>query len=437
MVGPSRSIGPDEIARLVSNCYPRVSVEEKRETSSGESGFSGPCDLLFTAFEPSGDEHASKVIAEIKRRRPELTICGWGGPKMQKAGALIIERTGDDAVMGMPGIAKIREHQRINERIEEWVKVHPVALHVPVDSPAANFPVCEITKKSGSRVVHLVAPQIWAWGRWRIHKLRRLTDLVLCLLPFEEEFFSKRNVPAKFIGHMLFDEPLNNAELAHLGASFPQGSPRIALMPGSRPAELASNFPLILDIVRTLKSEMPGLVAMVAVTREPVVGVLRSIAREWCQQRGEPVEASGWPLGLSHAVGATDAIIHWSELALVKSGTVTLQVAKHRKPMVIFYRKTNPVAYMLAKMISSTKFFTLPNVIAHKEIVPEFVPYYGGPEPIIQTARELLTKPEEAEAQKQLIDGVLEKFAGQFASGIAADAILGVLDGSRARTQVS
>ena len=166
-------------------------------TTRDGNGFSGACDLLFTAFEPSGDEHASKVIAEIRRRRPKLAICAWGGPKMVKAGAVVIERTGDDAVMGVPGLAKIREHQKINVRIEDWVKKHPVNVHVPVDSPAANFPICEITKKSGSRVVHLVAPQIWAWGRWRIHKLRRLTDLVLCLLPFEEEFFAKRNVPAK------------------------------------------------------------------------------------------------------------------------------------------------------------------------------------------------------------------------------------------------
>ena len=261
--------------------------------------------------------------------------------------------------------------------------------------------------------------------------------MVLCLLPFEEEFFTKRKVPAKFIGHMLFDEPVNGPQLEREAAEFPNGAPRIALMPGSRPAELQANFPLILDIVKTLKSEMPGLVGMVAVTREPVVAALQSVAREWCKERGQPIGENGWPLGLSHAVGATDAIIHWSDLALVKSGTVTLQVAKHRKPMVIFYKKSNPVAFVMAKMIMSTKFFTLPNVIAHKEIVPEFVPHYGGPEPITQTARELLSKPHEAEAQRRLIDGVLEQFAGRFASGIAADSILEVLDSCRANSRAN
>ena len=135
--------------------------------------------LLFTAFEPSGDDHAAGVIAELRRRHPSLEIFAWGGPKMERAGATIVERTGDDAVMGMPGFAKIREHQRINARIADWLDKNPVSAHIPVDSPAANFPICELSKARGIKVVHLVAPQIWAWGRWRIHKLRRMTEFCL------------------------------------------------------------------------------------------------------------------------------------------------------------------------------------------------------------------------------------------------------------------
>ena len=111
--------------------------------------------VLFTAFEPSGDDHASVVIAELRRRHPALPIYAWGGPKMQAAGATIVERTGDDAVMGMPGLKKIHEHTQINARIDRWLATNRVALHVPVDSPAANFPICKIARKHGVRVVHL------------------------------------------------------------------------------------------------------------------------------------------------------------------------------------------------------------------------------------------------------------------------------------------
>ncbi|MFN7022873.1 MAG: lipid-A-disaccharide synthase, partial [Phycisphaerales bacterium] len=184
----------------------------------------GPA-LLFTAFEPSGDDHAAPVIAALRSRHPRLPIYAWGGPKMEAAGATIVERTGDDAVMGMPGLAKVLEHSRINRRIDDWLDDHRITVHVPVDSPAANFPICALTKARGAKAVHLVAPQIWAWGQWRLKKLKRLTDLVLCLLPFEEEWFQARGVPARFIGHPLFDRTPDvaaaDARIAAGGGTFP------------------------------------------------------------------------------------------------------------------------------------------------------------------------------------------------------------------------
>jgi lipid-A-disaccharide synthase len=386
-----------------------------------ESGSPG---ILFTAFEPSGDDHASKVISAVKHLRPDIPIYAWGGPKMARAGAAIIERTGDDAVMGMPGFAKIRQHVQINDRIQAWLKHTPIALHVPVDSPAANFPICAITRKAQIGIVHLVAPQIWAWARWRIHKLRRLTDCVLCVLPFEEDFFRKRNVPAHFIGHMLFDEPIDRIALDAAAASLPAGSPRIALMPGSRPAELARNFPMLLDMVRALRADFPGLRGVIACTRPEVESELRKAAAAWATQVGEPISASNWPMDLASVVGQTDTVIHWSDMALVKSGTVTLQVAKHRKPMVIFYRKGSKTSYVLARSFIPTKFFTLPNLIAGEPIVPEFVPHFGGPEPIIAAAKELLADPAARAAQIASLERICSMFSGKDASLLAAEKII-------------
>lgn len=380
--------------------------------------------ILFTAFEPSGDDHASKVIARVRALRPDIPIYAWGGPKMARAGAQIIERTGDDAVMGMPGLAKIRQHVQINDRISSWLQHTPVALHVPVDSPAANFPICSITRKAHLGIVHLVAPQIWAWARWRIHKLRRLTDCVLCVLPFEEEFFRKRDVPAHFIGHMLFDEPIDRAALDVASLALPAGSPRIALMPGSRPAELARNFPMLLDMVRALRADFPDLQGVIACTRPEVEADLRRAAAEWAAETGEPISRSNWPLSLASVVGQTDAVIHWSDMALVKSGTVTLQVAKHRKPMVIFYRKGSRGSYLLARSFIPTKFFTLPNLIAGERIVPEFVPHYGGPEPIIAAAREILSDSAARIAQIDSLNRICSMFDGLDASLLAAAKII-------------
>jgi lipid-A-disaccharide synthase len=381
--------------------------------SGTDPAHTGHC-LLFTAFEPSGDDHASAVIAELKRRRPDLPIYAWGGPKMERAGAVIVERTGDDAVMGMPGWRKIREHTFINERIEGWMREYRPLAHIPVDSPAANFPICKAAKALNIKVIHLVAPQIWAWGRWRINKLRRLTDLVLCLLPFEEGFFLKRGVSARFIGHPLFDEPLDLHEIERRAKALGDGSPRIALMPGSRPRELEGSWPLLLEAFRSLRASYPGLRGVVAATRPAVEQDLLARASL----------LGGMPEGLSIIAGDADAVIGWCDLALVKSGTITLQIARQTKPMVIFYKQSSPMLYhSVAWVAVATKFFTLPNILAHREIVPELVPHFGGADEIVAAARTLLDSPDLMIRQRQELGRIVEVFKGRNASAGAADAI--------------
>ncbi|MDX2132470.1 MAG: hypothetical protein SFY69_10510 [Planctomycetota bacterium] len=379
---------------------------------------SQPRGILFTAFEPSGDDHASAVIEVLRRRHPDLPIYAWGGPKMERAGATIIERTGDDAVMGVPGFRKIIEHKKINQRIDAWLRTHDVALHVPVDSPAANTPICAIARAHGLRVVHLVAPQIWAWGRWRIHRLRRVTDLVLCMLPFEKDFFEKRNVPARFIGHFLFDDPLDLDAVDRRTGALPEGEPRVAMMPGSRPNEIERHFPVLLEVFRRLKARHPRAVGVVAATSTRVESQVRAHAEQ----------AGGWPEGLRVLVQDTDAAVRWCQVALVKSGTVTLQVARQRRPMVVFYKKSNPVLFLLARAVLSTRVFSLPNVLARRRIVPEFIPYWGGAGPLVDALELLIRDPARAQGQISDIDGVLAPFRGRRAADLAADALEEFLD---------
>ena len=377
--------------------------------------------LLFTAFEPSGDDHASAVIAELRRRHPQLLMYAWGGPKMERAGARIVERTGDDAIMGLPGLAKVLEHVRINARIDAFMKEHDIDVHVPVDSPSANISICAIAKKHGAKVVHLVAPQIWAWGRWRIHKLRRLTDMLLCILPFEEEFFRKRYVPARFIGHFIFDKKLDESAIDRRIAMFADrgpngnwiGEPRVAMMPGSRPDELRKHFPILLEIFRALRARYPGVRGLVAATSDRVAALLREMAEAH----------GGWPDELRIVVQDTDAVIRWCQIALVKSGTVTLQVAKQRRPMVIFYRKSNPLVYLAVRLILSTRLFSLPNVLARKRIIPEFIPHYGRADSLIQAAERVIDEAAVSDQQRRDLDAIANLFDGKNAASLAADAI--------------
>lgn len=370
--------------------------------------------LLFTAFEPSGDDHASAVVAELRRRFPNLPMYAWGGPKMEAAGATLIATTGHDAVVGMPGWKKIREHQQINRDVAKWIDDHPEAVvHIPVDSPAANFPICRIAKAAGRRVVHLVAPQLWAWGSWRISKLRRCTDLVLCLLPFEEEWFASRGVPAKFVGHPLFDEPLDLSKLDAIAARMPDSDVKLAVLPGSRPAEIRRNFPLMVRAFREMRERRPGLGAVVAATGERGIAELR----QWADTAG------GWPEGMDVIAGQTDAVARWCDLAVVVSGTVTLQLAKQARPMVIIY-KTNELTYKaVGRWVINTERFTLPNLIAGRDIVTELVPYFSGTDRLVHAVERLMDDPSAQELQRRELRAVCERFAGMDAAKNAAAAI--------------
>jgi len=370
--------------------------------------------VLFTAFEPSGDDHAAAVICALRELSPDIKIYAWGGRKMQAAGAEVIEITGDNAVIGLPGLAKIKEHQRINATIEEWLDENKVRVHIPVDSPAANFPVCKLTKARGVRVVHMVAPQLWAWAPWRIRKLRRLTDHVMCVLPFEEKWFKSRGVDATFIGHQLYDEPLDVKALDQQIESWERGEQNIALMPGSRPGEMRKNFPLLLGAYIKLANEHPQMRGLVAATRQEIEPALRKIAHD---------AGLTWPESLDITHSNTDAVIRWCDLAIVVSGTVTLQIAKQKRPMVVVYKLGRIMWTLVGRWLIQIKFIALTNLIAGREITPELVPHFGGSDPIADKVVELLEDQDVFNKQIQDLEDIGKLFESKHASRNAAKII--------------
>lgn len=353
-------------------------------TGAEVAGRPSPPGILFTAFEPSGDAHAAPVIAELRRRRPDVPVWAWGGPKMLAAGATVVEATGADAVMGAGSLSKVLHHARINRRIRLWLAHHQVAVHVAVDSPAANFPICRITRAAGLRIVHLVAPQIWAWGPWRIAKLRRLTDHVLCLLPFEEEYFRGRGVPATFIGHPVMNEalpplPPPPEEGEESPEALPDGLPRVALLPGSRPAEIARNLPSMIAIVDGLRREKyPDLSAVVISADRRAADLARA-------------SMAAWPGFVRIEIDRLHDALRWADAALVCSGTATLNVVRHRVPMVVMFRTAALPWLLFGRWVLRSPNLALPNIVAGERIVPEFIPHFGSDEPIAAALDKVLT----------------------------------------------
>ncbi len=368
--------------------------------------------ILFTAFEPSGDQLAAPVIAHLRRELPETPVFAWGGSRMAEAGAELIENTCDRSAMLLPGYKVIREHLAMHQRIGGFLKRGKVSLHVPVDSPASNFPICKLARGTGCNVVHLVAPQVWAWAEHRVRRLRRLTDLVLCLLPFEEAWFKERGVPAVYIGHPLFDEPLPDLH-GKLGG-LPHGSPRLALLPGSRLAEVKANFPLMLRAFLDLQASHRGIAGVVVARNDLFADLIE-------RQASESSDA------LAVRTNMLYETLAWCDLALVTSGTVTLQVARAARPMIVLYKVRGLHMWLLYRTLKpflmTSKHFALPNVLAQQRVVPEFAPHFGGHGKVAKMLSRHLDDSRLGSRQVATMQQVLEPFEGRRASRHAAEEI--------------
>ena len=305
--------------------------------------------ILMTAFEPSGDALGAMATRGLKQLDDTIRVFGLGGPEMESEGVELLAHTTDEAAMGVGAISEIRRIKRLVDKVDAWISKNNPNVVVAIDSPAANWPVCKVARKHDCRVVHLAAPQLWAWAPWRIKKMKRLSDHVMCLLPFEPDWFESRGMPATFIGHpAMTDQPINDLQLPH-------GSPNIVLLPGSRKREIHKNLPMQMDILSRICSEHHRTEAIIACRAEdvervrPLSGDLRIIANE------------------------LPSVLDWADLALNVSGTVSLHVMNHATPMIGMYR-VNPLSMLGSKIMLTTPHRLLPNLIAGKQIVPEFIP---------------------------------------------------------------
>ena len=385
-----------------------------------------PGPILVTAFEPSGDAHAAPMIRAIRDRAPGLRIVALGGPRMAEAGAEMLEMTVEDAAMGLDALGKIRWLKGILSRLEARLPELRPVVHVPVDSPAANFPICRRTRAAGARIVHLVAPQLWAWGPWRIGKLRRLTDGVLCLLPFEPAWFAARGVPARLIGHPRLQRPVDPAAVRERAVALgvPGGASgddrrRLVLLPGSRRHEVERNRADLVHLAVGLQRLAAARGEHLAVTCSPTTDAVAERMLEAAAAVG--LELGVWP-------GELDAVVLDADLALLVSGTVSLDVAHLGTPMVGVFRVRRASA-MIARLLLRTPDRLLPNLVVGERIVQEFVPWAGGLEPIRRSADALLADRGLADRQRARLAEVRASSHEHDAEAEAAEAVLAVARG--------
>lgn len=329
--------------------------------------------IFFSVGEPSGDQHAAHLIHELRRRAPQVRVSGFGGSHMEAAGCSLLFPLTTMAVMGVfRVIPMLWKFYSLYRQAGEYLRRHKPDMVVLVDFPGFNWWIARAAKREGIPVVYYLPPQLWAWAPWRIKRVRKYVDLVLSGLTFETDWYAERGIPVFYVGHPFFDEVAEH----RLDAAFcsewrSDGHRTLALLPGSRTHEVHSNWPVMVEVARRLHEQHPDLTFLTANYRES--------HRNWCQAYLDE-HAPGLPL--NGFVGRTPEIIEIADCALMVSGSVSLEMLARQTPAAVVYRCTWPT-YLLGRLLVTCRFMSLPNLIAGRRIMPEYVSV-GNPEPVIR-----------------------------------------------------
>ena len=378
---------------------------------------SRPLRVFISAGETSGDRFGAKLVEAIRHRRPDTVFRGLGGPRMAAQGVELIEDLTGHSVIGLLHvIAKLGFFWKVFRRCKANLRDAPPDALVPIDNPGFNLRLAAFARGLGVPVVYYVSPQVWAWRRGRIHRIGAIVDRMLCILPFEKALYDKIGCDARYVGHPALDylaeaslDPEAEERVRGMGDRV------IGLLPGSRDQEIKQVFPIIAGTAAAIQKESPG-------TRF-VVGCAEH-AHE------QPVRAALDAAGVEDAVlltGKALEIMRASYMCIATSGTVTLELAYFRRPMVIVYRAPWPGRFLFRWVLHTH--FGLINVIAGKEICPEFLRFSDDPGPVVDAALRLLRDEDAWETQRVEIGKAMELMGKRGASERAAEAVLGIAEG--------
>lgn len=329
--------------------------------------------ILLTCGETSGEYHAGKLIKAIKEKSPGSRVIALGGELLERLGAEVsfpMERYSfmgfSEIISGIPRIISLESE------LKSLMKSGVIDLFVPVDYPGLNLRLARYASRMKIPVMYFISPQVWAWGRWRLRKMKRYIDRMVVILPFEEQLYREEGIPVFFASHPVLEEiepPEEPKEAPHPDSDF-----RILLFPGSRVQEVGRMLPPMLDAARELRKRFSRA--------EFILGVAPLI-------RDQAVEIPEDLRGAVRVTGRGLEELADVSLVLAASGTVTLQTAVSGTPLVAMY-KTSFISYILARLMIRIPYVAMPNVLAGERIIPELIQSEVTGERIAEQAGKLL-----------------------------------------------
>jgi lipid-A-disaccharide synthase len=329
-------------------------------------------EVLIIAGEASGDLHASGLAGALTRIRPDLTLIGVGGARMEASGVTLLERSDRMAVMGfVEVIRQVPQHYALLSSLKRRLRSGSVALLVVIDYPGFNMKLASAAAAAGVPVLYYITPQVWAWGAGRLAELARIVTRAATILPFEESLLRSHGINATFVGHPLLDRiaEMPDRQAARRTLGLAADDTVLALFPGSRAQEIHRHLDDFVRTARLLEGRHPGLRVLVSAAPTVTIDPAR------CPYPRVP--------------SASFTVLRAADAALCKSGTTTLEAAVAGCPLAVAY-KTSAWTYAIARRVVKIPHIGLVNVVAGREVAREFVQGAVVPDRIADTLSPLL-----------------------------------------------
>jgi lipid-A-disaccharide synthase len=368
--------------------------------------------VLISCGEPSGDMYAGALAREILRLDPSNVVAGFGSERLRDAGATLVADFKGLSVTGLLEVARVlpRTYAVYRQLLAAAASTRP-DVFVAIDFPDFNFRLAQRIRRLGVPVVYYISPQLWAWRRGRLKTMRRIADRVLVIFPFEEDIYRRAGVPVEWVGHPLLDvmRPVGTRQDVLTGLGIEPAGRVVALLPGSRSNEVRAILPGLIGAARIIREHQPSTRFVLARAPHLSDEVFADAVRDHI-----------------HVVqNGTDDVLAVADVALVASGTVTVQAALHECPMVVVYR-LSPLTYRLGRPFVHVDTFAMVNLVAGRRVVPELIQDDFTPAAVASHALAILNDAAAASRMRADLRIVKAKLGAPGASRRAAEAVLAV-----------
>lgn len=387
--------------------------------------------VLIVAGEASGDAHAARLVAALKKRLPQSEFSGVGGEALAGQGVNLIFPASRLAVVGLLEVAeRLPDVWRALKTIHQTLKRERPSLVILVDFPDFNFWVARLARWHQVPVMYYVSPQVWAWRSYRVRTIARLVDRMVVIFPFEAEFYRQKGIAVTFVGHPFRETlpPLPPREKLLKGWGLDPTRLTLALLPGSRASEIKRHLPLMLAGADLIRQAIPEVQFLLPLASTAPIDLVEAIIAGGGPGRGKgPVV----PCPLPHIKiipGQAYAALSAAHLAIVASGTATVEAALAGCPTIIVYRLA-PLTYEVGKRLIRVDYIGMANLLAQESLFPELIQEDFTPERLAQEALELIRSPARLAALRRGLARVVARLGGPGASARAAEVALKVMRG--------